>query len=246
MRRVFHALATVPPQTSEVHGPTTLRLERGRVPVQVNDSSRAYVLDTGANMSTIMRSEAAALGLRVLPAGVDVGTSTDRRVVADLGVADRLTIGQVRYRHVVFLVLDDELLTFPGGFRIPGIIGFPVIARMGEVQLGAAGELFVPGVIPPGPQRNLALHELTPPTRARWGDVQLLCMLDTGAGTTRLYEPFYRRFRERIDAAAKLTTRRMGGAGGVRELPVRVLPNVTLALGDSYVLNFRDMAFLLR
>lgn len=283
MRGALHALADVPPQTAEVRGPTTLRLERGRVPVQVNDSSRHYVFDTGANLSTIMRSEAEALGLRILAAGLDVGTSTDRMVVADLGVADRLTIGQMHYGHVVFLVLDDDLLTFPDGFRIPGIIGFPVIERMGEVQLGCAGELFIPAVIPDRPRQNLAVHDLTPLTRARWGDELLLCRLDTGAGKTQLYEPFYRRFRERIDAATKLTARRMGGAGGFRELPVRVLPNVELALGDTfviadsldvltqsiarsesenyldcnigrdildsfsmYILNFRDMAFLLR
>ncbi len=282
-RRLLQALAAVPPQTVEVRGPTTLRLERGRMPVQVNDFARRYVFDTGANLSTAMRSEAAALGMRVLPAGIDVGTSTDRRVVADVGVADRLTIGGVHYRHVVFLVLDDSLLTFPGGFRIPGIIGFPVIEQMGEVQLGAGGELSVPASTARRHTRNLALDELTPLTRAEWGDVPLLCRLDTGAGRTQLYEPFYRRARARVDAAARPATRRMGGAGGTRELPVRVLTGVRLAVGDtvaaldsadvlvrpitrdpadnyldcnigrdvlgafpSYVLNFRDMAFLLR
>ncbi|MDP9350105.1 MAG: retropepsin-like domain-containing protein [Chloroflexota bacterium] len=283
LRRVFRALAAVPPQTSEVRGPSRLRLYRGRVPVQVNDSVRSYGIDTGANLSVLMRSEAEALGLRILPAGIDVGTSTDQRITADLGVADRLTIGEVHYRNVVFLVLDDELLTFPDGSRIPGLIGFPVIEGMGEIQMSAAGELFVPEVIPARPQPNLALHELTPLTRVRWGKQVLLCRLDTGAGTTQLYEPFYRRFRERIDAAAEATTRPWGGAGGVRELPVRILSDVELALGDTavaldsvavltqsivrseaenyldcnigrdilgsfsrYVLNFRDMAFLLR
>lgn len=283
MRRVFRALAAVPPQTSDVRGPTMLRLERGHVPVQVNDSTKQYGIDTGANLSVVMRSEAEALGLRILPAGLDVGTSTDQRILADLGVADRLTIGEVHYRDVVFLVLDDELLTFPDGSRIRGIIGFPVIEGMGEIQMSAAGELFIPEVIPDRPQRNLALHELTPLIPVRWGGELLLCRLDTGAGTTQLYEPFYRRFRERIDAATEVTTRPWGGVGGIRELPVRTLPDVELALGDTvvvvdsvdvlpqsivrseaenyldcnigrdildsfskYVLNFRNMAFLLR
>lgn len=162
-------------------------------------------------------------------------------------------------------------------------LAFPVIEGMGEIQMSAAGELLVPEVIPARPQPNLALHELTPLTRVRWGEEVLLCRLDTGAGTTQLYEPFYRRFRERIDAAAEATTRPWGGAGGVRELPVRILSDVELALGDTavaldsvavltqsivrseaenyldcnigrdilgslsrYILNFRDMAFLLR
>lgn len=283
MRQLFRTLATVPPQTVEIRGSTTLHLERGLVPVQVNDFLRHYGFDTGANVSVMMRSEAEALGLRILPADLDVGTSTDQRVSADLGVAERLTIGRVHYRHVVFLVLDDALLTFPDGSRIPGLVGFPVIEGMREVRFAKTGELFVPEVAPERPQRNLALHELTPLILARWGDERLLCRLDTGADNTQLYEPFYRRFWERLDATADLTIRRMGGAGGVRELPVRVLPRVELTLGDtvavvdsvdvltqsivrsevenyldcnvgrdvlesfaSYVLNLRDMAFLLR
>ena len=281
-RRLFLALRDVPPQTSEVSGATAMLLEQGRVPVQVNDSMRHYIFDTGANLSTIMRSEASAAGLRRIPAGIDVGTSTDLRVTADLAVAERLTIGQMHFRHVVFLVLDDSLLTFPGGFRIPGIIGFPVIEQMGEVQLGRDGELMSPAVAPRRMQQNLALQELTPLIRVGWNGSLLLCRLDTGADRTQFYEPFYRRFRTQVDEAAPLTTRRTGGAGGIRELPVRVMPDVRLALGDTvavvdsievlvqsivrdsaenyldcnighdvldafphYVLNFRDMAFLL-
>lgn len=281
--QVFRALASVPPQTIEVRAPTKLRLERGHVPVQVNGSLRQYGIDTGANLSVVMRSEAQALGLRIFPAGIDVGTSTDRRITADLGIADRLTIGGIHYRHVVFLVLDDALLTFPNGSRIPGLIGFPVIEGMGEIQISAAGELYVPEMPPHRSEQNLALHDLTPLTRVRWNGEILLCRLDSGAGETLLYEPFYRRYQERIDAATELTSRRWGGAGGVRELPVRILPKAELALGDTvavldsvavlpqsivgsgpenyldcnigrdvlnsfsrYVLNFRDMAFLLQ
>lgn len=282
-RRLVRALAAVPRQTAAVRGPTALRLERGRAPLQINDSARHYVFDTGANLSTIMRSEAAAVGLRVIPAGIDVGTSTDQRVTADVGVADRVTIGGMHFRNVVFLVLDDALLTFPGGFRIPGIIGFPVIEQMGEVQFGPGGELSVPPASPERRERNLAFDELTPLTRVRWGDRALLCRLDTGADRTQFYEPIYRRARAQIEAAARPATRRVGGAGGVREFQVRVLPRVRLTVGDTvvaldsvdvlpqaitrdeaenyldcnighdildamprYVLNFRDMAFLLR
>jgi hypothetical protein len=287
VRRIFHALAEVPPQTAELRGPAALRLEEGRIPLQVNESTRHYVFDTGANLSTIMRSEAEALGLRVYPADIDVGTSTDLRVTADLAVADRLVLGQVEYRHVVFLVLEDSLLSFPGGFRIPGIVGFPVIEQLGEVRFGRDGEVTIPVPVPPRAERNLALEQLTPLTRVRWLDADdrapLLCRLDTGADRTQFYEPFYRRYRAGIDAVTSPVTRRSGGAGGIRELPARVLPSAWLAVGDttvaldstevllqpivreasenyldcnlghdvfgafsSYIINFRDMAFLLR
>jgi hypothetical protein len=281
-QRMFRALAATPPQKAEIRGSTRLKLEHGQVPVWINGSMRYYSFDTGANLSTLMRSEASALGLRILPAGIDVGSSTDRRVTADLAVADKLSIGAIQYQHVVFLVMDDSLLTFPGGYRIHGLIGFPVIEQMGEVQFSRDGEFIVPDASSRRLQHNLILDELTPLVRVRWSGSTLLCRLDTGAGTTRFYEPFYRRFQTRIDSTARRGTRRIGGAGGISEIPVRVLPSTRLSLGDTvatldsvdvipqsiaptsenyldcnigkdilqqfsrYVLDFRDMTFLLR
>lgn len=56
-----------------------------------------------------------------------MGTSTGSRVTADVAVAPRVRLGQVELANVVFLVLPDEALTFGPTFRIPGLIGFPVI-----------------------------------------------------------------------------------------------------------------------
>jgi predicted aspartyl protease len=248
-QRIFRTLAAVPSQTAVTRGPAALRLDAGRVPVQVNDSSRRYILDTGANLSTMMRSEARTLGLPVHRAGIEMGTSTDRRVTADLAVVDRLTVGHTEFRHVVFLVVEDSLLTFPDGFRIPGLLGFPVIAQLGEVQFGRGGELTIPAPTPRRTAGNLALSGLTPLTRARWVDAggarsargrtavaaPLVCRLDTGADRTQFYEPFYRRYRPRLDAITTATTRRTGGVGGYRELPTRVLRPARLALGDTAV-----------
>ena len=281
--RVFRALALVPPQSVLTTGPTLLTLAQGRIPVSVNDSSRRYVFDTGANLSTIMRSEAAAIGLRIIPARIDVGTSTDRRVTADLAVADRLSIGAMNFRNVVFLVLDDQLLTFPDGSRIPGIIGFPVIEQMGEVHLRGKTELYVPATAPRRTQQNLALAGMTLLTPVRWEQSTLLCGLDTGADHTRVYDHFYRSHRTWVDERSQTAERRIGGVGGVHATPVRVTTDVRLAAGDSAttlkkldvllqrivpneredyldcnvghdvfdsfsetIVNFRDMAFLLR
>lgn len=281
--KVLRALRDVPAQTVEFSGPTVVSLEQSRLPVLINNSPRNYVFDTGANISTIMRSEAKALGLRILPAGIEVGTSTDKRITADLGVADGLTIGNAHFANVIFLVLDDNLLTFPGGFTIPGIIGFPVIEQFGEFELDKVGTLKIPQNPPHRAGRNLALDDLTPLTQVKWEGQTLLCRFDTGAGRTQMYEPFYRHFKARIDAASTSSVRRMGGAGGIRETPVRVFRKPLFALGDTsivmdsvdvlpgsirsndadnyldcnighdildsfsgFVLNFRDMAFVLQ
>jgi hypothetical protein len=280
--RIFHALAGIAPQTMTTTGATTVALVNGHIPLVVNDSARNYVFDTGANLSTIMRSEAIAVGLRIIPAGLDVGTSTTARVTADLGIADSLRIGEMHFHNVVFLVLDDAMLTFPDGFRIPGIIGFPVIEQMREIRLGRSS-LSVPATPPVRSQQNLVLDELTLLTPVQWQHRPLLCRLDTGAGRTQVYEPFYQRYRAAIDSASDTATRKMGSAGGVQLTRVRVLPNARLVVGDTAaslptldvlvhsiardessnyldcnlghdvfdqfgetIVNFRDMAFLLR
>ena len=241
-QRIFHVLAGTPSQTMTADGPSEIKISEGHVPMIINGSAREYVFDTGANMSTIMRSEAIALGLRIVPAGIDVGSSTSVRVTADLGVADSVRIGAMHFHDVVFLVLDDALLTFPGGFRLPGIIGFPVIEQMGEIRMKGRSLLSVPAVPTLRTEGNLLLDELTLLTPVQWDRRPLLCRLDTGAEHTQVYERFYRSYRGAIDAASDTGTRKFGGAGGVVTTPVRVVRGARLVAGDTVAtLNTLDV-----
>ncbi|PWG74236.1 hypothetical protein DF186_18940, partial [Enterococcus hirae] len=81
-----------------------------------------------------MRSEASRAGLSIREVGLQVATSTGKVVTADVAVADRLRVGGAEFRHVVFLVFPDELLTFPDGTRISGLIGLPMIEALGEIR----------------------------------------------------------------------------------------------------------------
>lgn len=287
LTRVFAALRSVPPQTVAHGGAVRLRLDAGELPlamlpVTVNDSSRSYVLDTGANLSTLMRSEAEALGLEIRPAGFVVGTGTEHKVTADVAVADRVRVGGVEVRNVVFLVMDDESLTFPGGIRVRGIVGFPVLEALGELRLQGRRLLEVPAEVPRRRNANLALEGLTPITSVAWEGERFVCELDSGANASRFFEPFFRRFRKRIEATAQPDSARYAGAGGAQVFHGYRLSRARLAVGDTtvaldsafvhsrpsanpgenafpacrlgqdvlaayggYVLNFRDMAFLL-
>jgi hypothetical protein len=282
VRKLLAALVGAPPQTVRAAGPSTFTFVNGRIPVAFGDFTRDYWFDTGANLSIIMRSEAEALGLDIRPAGIDMATSTDTRVVGDVALASSLRIGAMEFRDVAFVVVDDAVLTF-GDFRIPGVIGFPVIEAMGEIRLRPDGEALVPGSPQSRSVRNLALDVLTPLTTVGWEGEALICRLDTGADHSIFYEPFFRRFRTVLEKIGTPTTRRIGGIGGERDLPVLELPRAVLAVGDTtatiqtvdvltvritrmesenyldcnigrdvldqfteYILNFRDMAFLLR
>jgi hypothetical protein len=282
LRKLLVALVDVPPQTMRAAGSSTIRLSDGALLVAFGDSARNYALDTGANLSIIMRSEAEGVGLDVRRAGVEMATVTDLRVTADVAVASSLRLGSMEFRDVVFVVVDDAALTF-GDFRVPAVIGFPVIEAMGEIRLRPAGEFFVPATPPRRSVRNLALDGLRPLTTVGWEGEALICQLDTGADDTVFYEPFLRRFRSVLEESGTQTTRRITGVGGGRELPVLELPRMVLRAGDTtatihsvdvittritrtegqnyldcnigrdvldqfteYIINFRDMSFLLR
>jgi hypothetical protein len=233
--RAAAVLVDTPPQrvasrsASEIH-----RLPDTRVPVQVGDSAgRGYVLDTGANLSAMMHSEAEALGLQVRKTDLAVGTSTGSEVTADLAVAPRVRLGNIELENVVFLVVPDEMLTFGPDFRIPGIIGFPVIDALGEVQYVGSDVLRIPGEVPAREPHNLALDYLTPLIEIEAAQRPAICDFDTGANRTSLHLPFYRRYRSWVEAEGQADTIRTAGAGGERRIPAFVIPDVRIALGDT-------------
>ena len=231
---LFLALADVPPQTVEIRGASRLALGKTRrVPLKIDGQKRAFALDTGANLSVIMRSEAAALGLEIRPTHLVISTSTARQVTGDLAVARDVEIGRIRYSHVVFLVLPDELLTFAKGQRIPGLIGFPLVDAMGEVRLRRDHVLEIPKEVPRRSPQNLALDDLDPLVQVRYGRDVLLCRLDTGAADTVFYEPFFRLYGERIESVGRRVTAKATGVGGMQEIDAFRLPTMALTIADA-------------
>ncbi|MGH6691984.1 MAG: aspartyl protease family protein [Gammaproteobacteria bacterium] len=189
----MEALRDAPPQRVLRRADSHIRRGPNARPIQIGDSARTYGLDTGANFSVMMRSEARALGLRIRKAAVQVGTATDIRVEADVAVADRVRIGAIELSNVVFLVIPDEALTFQGGRnRIPGLIGFPVIEALGEVRFRGDSVVSIPAEPPEHSLRNMALEALSPLIQVGiFGDT-VICALDTGAGATSFYAPSLR------------------------------------------------------
>jgi hypothetical protein len=233
--RAFKALADVPPQEAEIRGPTTLQLEDGRLPVRIHGHKRAYTMDTGANFSVLMESEAAAMGLEVRDIGLEVGASTGAKTLADITVADSMVIGNAVFRHVIFLIFPDSALTFPGGFRVPGLIGFPVVEAMGEVRFQKDGLFEIPAVPSEHKVSNLALEQLNLLVLVEHRSDTLIAMLDSGANKTLFYEPFFRRYRASLEALGQPDTLTAGGAGGLRKMPAYLLPNVAIFIGDTNV-----------
>jgi len=240
MLPLLNALEGTPRQTVEKKGFSRLALGRTRrIPIEISGKRNRFALDTGANFSVIMRSEAKSFGLEVHRAGLRVATSTDRVVVADVAIAGRVQIGKVRYQNVVFLVFPDEDLSLAGRDRIAGLIGFPVVSALEEIRFRRDDVLEIPQDPPRRTQQNLALNHLEPLVRARYSRDDILCRLDTGAERSEFYEPFFRRYRKRIEDNGKSVTTKRGGLGGYQEFAAYRLSRfaITVAGLDAQLRN---------
>lgn len=251
MSKLLKALADAPPQKISIQKTTTLPIKRDksnlqRIPVNIGKEQYHFVLDTGAGLSTIMRSVAQKAGMTIKKVGLKVKSATGKMVSADIAVADRVSLGHVVYQNVVFLVFPDKALSFPQiNYRIPGIIGFPVIEAAGEVRYLQDSLLEIPANPPVRTTHNLALKGLSPRVltnikvplsdeRSIEAD-SVVCTLDTGANHTLLLLPFYRRHRNKIQQSGRQDTVSIGGAGKVVRMPTYILPKVQFRTGGTQV-----------
>lgn len=238
---VFAALRDAPAQTVSFSGDVDVPLTRDRanlmnVPVSAAGKEERFVFDTGANLSTIGETLARELGFRIIDQQITVGTATGARATSRLAIAPEIRLGAATVRNVVFLMLPDSALKFPQiGYEIRGIVGHPVIAALGEVTLTRDGHLRAaahPSAAASAGESNLCLDGLDNLVRARIGAQTVLLGLDTGAGSTSLFPPYYRRNRAAVDSG-RAATIRIGGAGGMRNLNVRYIGPVTVTIGGS-------------
>ena len=211
------------------------------IPVALGEGRGCYILDSGANYSVLIRSEAERLGLDIRKAGIDVGSATGAKVKADLAVAPLLKLGNLEYHDVVFLVMPDAAFTFKD-FRIPGILGFQVFAGMGAVTTLNGHVLQVPEEVPAERMDNIALDGRDLLVRITQNGRDLLCRLDTGADHTEFYKPYYTLAQADFAKLGPARQLRSGGAGGVRTFMGYKLPDLTFSVaGRTLTLHKVDV-----
>ena len=246
---VLEALEGIAAQSgpSTPTGETVVTRDAAELPVAtvaIEGQRQPVILDTGANLSVIVRSRAAALGLQMMDAQVSVASPVAEHTPVQLAVADRLEIGGTGFRNVVFMVLPDEALTFAEGrYRIEAILGFPVLSRLGRLTFSSTkgGETmaFQPSVrrADPANPPNLLVDGLTPKIlgclQPENAPIQLA--LDSGAQTSSLRPRFAEAFPERM-VAASASSEEVGGVGGAVKRESRSIARLELGFGpDSWV-----------
>jgi len=239
---IWNAMTGVEKQEVVRRSDTKLSMKRDlaglyNTPVTYNESTFDFVFDTGANFSTITESYAKKLELIFTEGKIKVGAITGLKIDAKIAWAKSFHIGNMEIRNALFLVLPDEDLSFAGGaYKINGIIGFPVIAEMGEVIISKEGELTVPLTPSVSEKGNLLLDGFTPLVEVDYKNSPMCFTFDTGAKTTMLYVPFLRDYEKEITSVYKLEDIKFGGAGGDVKVNGYNLKDVELKISDDKII----------
>lgn len=237
---MWSALERVPPQRVTIQGTNRLPMIKDKVGLKnlqtiIGKDTLDLIFDTGANFSTVSLSTAKRMHMQVIPAEIAVGTITGNDIKGQLGVCKMFKLGNIKVENAVFIVLADSALTFPTkDYEISGILGFPVISAMKEVQLTKDGYLIIPEQETAITQKpNLAIDRLSPLIYIDGMHYHF----DTGADETFLYSKFYEENKEEISGNYVPSMIRFGGAGSKAEVAAYKIRYKFNIMGKDVVLD---------
>lgn len=215
---LWGALRDVPKQTVTIREPFACQMIVDKVglknlPITVKQDTINFIFDTGANLSTVNESTAKRMNIKVFPDQIKIGSITGEKVEANIGVCPVFYLGNIEVRDAIFIIFKDEHLAFPQiDYHINGILGYPVIAALEEIQITTDGH-FMAGKVNKTPyEPNLAMKELTPLIFID----NMHFTFDTGAAGTLFYKKYYDKYKSIIDLKYTPTEIRIGGAGGTK------------------------------
>jgi predicted aspartyl protease len=230
-----------PVQTASSPGDFTIQGKWDSIGLmQVHVAAGAYtgswILDSGANLSTISQSVADRIGVQV---SSDAGTAeggSGAAVSVHAAIVPKLRLGLAVLHNVPVLVAADTDLDFSNiNYRIEGSLGLSVLAALERVTVYRDGRVRFGGVSDAsenvGPSHNLFLENFTPVITADLGSGDRLFTIDTGAVGTILSSAFYR--ENKPVNSVELIRLELLGAGGKLVSPAYQVSGVGAILGGS-------------
>lgn len=226
--KIWSALKDEPAQQVNIHESDTLKMIKDKAGlnnlaiITTEKDTIPFVFDTGANLSTVSESIAKKMHMKNIPVDIEVGTMTGENVLAHLAICPILKLGNVEIRNVVFLVLKDSDLKFDQiDYHINGILGFPIIEGLREIQITNDNYFIIPNKKTKSIQySNMVLDGLTPLISIEGRSYSF----DTGASRTILYQAYYADKQKEIDNHYTATKLKFAGAAGAKEF-------------DGYIIN---------
>lgn len=218
--KLWDALKDAPKQTIDVAGTTKQKMKIDKAGLKNLSVSNGnghidFIFDTGANLSTVNQTTAEKLQMTIIPADIEVGSITGQKVNTNLAICPLLKIGDIEIKNAVFLVMKDDALYIPQiDYKMNGIIGFPIINALREIQLTKDGYFIIPEKETKIAHfSNMALDELTP--MIFMNDMHF--SFDSGASESILYQAFYLKYKNEIDGKYPLVEFGFGGAAGSKK-----------------------------
>lgn len=235
--RRHNALSEVEPLQVRVPYNTKIQLipdkkDLLQVQVRTPKDSVLLVFDTGGGMSSVTKSAAERLGIRILTDSIIAGGATGNTEFMSIGVADTLFVGDILYKNVVFGIFDDELFSWSeADYYINGVLGFPEIRVLPSMKMYNKSNIIE---VFPATKDFLASNMLlTSHQKIIEVNDSLLFLLDTGALLTCLSVAYYNRNKEYIHESGQLSTTKIGGMGEIREFSVYNLNNFPIKIGET-------------
>jgi hypothetical protein len=124
------------PQTISFSGKVDVPIHRNPLTntvetnLAIDGVNQAWILDTGAALSTASASFAARLGVRLSHDAAQIEGASGAENKLSVALLPEMKLGGATVRNVVLLVRDDENLNMPTGkkthYQIDAILGFPV------------------------------------------------------------------------------------------------------------------------
>lgn len=210
-----------------------------RVNAQFGADSLSMVFDTGAGFSCITESAAKRLNINwISEITVDVGGYTGVINKVHLAVCKSFKVGEMEVKNAVFLVFPDKALTFMnGGYVIDGILGFPVIRKMGLVCISKES------VSKPSNKSLVNVKWI----EATNSDNNFLVMLkyqgetipvhfDSGDAGLSLSANFYNQFKSSIHGKRKKVVQ--SSAGGSRKMKYIIADSLIFQAGNTVLTRY--------
>jgi predicted aspartyl protease len=233
-RPLLAALGEFADQRVVRRGSMSLEMQDAGLPISINGVPGTYWFDTGADLSVLSDSDAKRFGLKVLTAPIQGGDVTGAKFSSRIAVADEVSIGPVRLKHVAFLVFPDDQPPFdqsPAGSR--GLVGLPVLLALQRFVWRADKKFEIGSKSSSGKlsQANLCFNGHSPVVQIQFENRNLALTLDTGATNTDLNPSFAAQFPELIRGAAKTESYKMEGVGGAKNMNAATLPALHMSIG---------------
>lgn len=243
--RVAVLLKNAPPQAISFNGVVDVTTHRNPVidtietTLTVNGVTQSWILDTGANLSTVSASFAHKLGVQPSKGTAQTQGITGAENKLHVAIVPELKLGNATVRNVVLLVLPDKNLNVPTGEKthsqIDAILGYPVMQALERMTFTSDGH-FLGGPDSPSSENGARLYmeELTPLLECDVEGRKVLFSFDSGANGSAFSDRYYREFPAQFNGLKK-KEHKMGGAGGIMKTQAYFLPQAQLGVGATQV-----------